>query len=250
MRIVTVTSRSYLIGTLVLLKSIGENGNLKCPVTVVSLDQLTNLEKDRIKSLVSDVDFFNIQELGVFNFKTEIISSRRTINLNKLLVLTLPYTQTCVMLDSDMLCLKDASEILRIKPYAACMNFGHLANMRGALNGRLPFNSGLLVFRPSLEEFNRIQQFADKFYKDFTRIEHIADQHIWNAYIHHSEIPITMLGMEFNVTDTLKNSHKNLYAQIEKKTIFYHFTWEKPWNSSHRLTNEQRIWNRFAESLS
>lgn len=250
MRIVTITSKSYLIGTLVLLRSIRTNGQLQCPVTIITLDEVTSDNREKIQGIAGEVDFFDIRELGLFRCKKGVFNKRGMACLNKLSVLNLPYEEPCLLLDSDMICLNRATLLLGVEPYAACFNVGSLTDMESAVNGRLPFNSGLLVFRPGRHEFGRIQDFADDFYGKGGPNNNLGDQHVWNAYIHHSRIPITMLSMEFNVTDTMRRKHGNFYSMVRHKTVFHHFASIKPWSDQPAASSEQYEWEKFAHGLS
>lgn len=231
MKFATAITDDFVPGLLALIKSIEENGEINFSFAVIKLSELSSHNIDLLKSLDTKVELFDREELGKFEFDKDLMMKKsRYQHLNKLLVYKLPYDEKMCLIDADMLCLGDISEIEDFKPISAGLNIGLVYPEN--VYGRPMFNTGLMVFEPDNSTFEEIQKFASKHVNEIW----YGDQAMLNLF-YYKNYPskVNILDFNWNVLISSKIFKKGLWEEVNQKKIkFLHYTILNPWNYSFK----------------
>jgi len=226
MKFVTIATEDFTPGVLTLIKSMEVNAGLKFDFTVIKLDEFSEETMQKFNQLQTNVEFFAAQELGQFEFDEELLEdNHRTLHQKKFLIYKLPYNEKMCYLDSDLLCLNDISDIEDFEPLTVAPNIGR--EDPETINNRPMFNSGLMIFQPSKQRFQELQEFAHQYDQKMM----YGDQRLLNEYyLNHCPEEVNYLGFNWNVMITSKRFRPNLYKKVQEEGIkFLHFTSFKPW---------------------
>ena len=233
-RLVIVTSGSYALGTAVVLRSMADRSRIAwsgAKATVITLDDLSASNRRMIESASAyPTEIVPMSDLPAWRFRADILKPHRAINMNKIRVMALPYEgETCWLMDSDLMCCGDMTPMLQVEPFAAGVNMGRMPPRHH--NNRVGFNSGFVIYRPSMARFEEMQRFADEFYRDSKRLS-LGDQHVWNSFmLNRYPREVQYLDLRWNATSTLAKAYPVAWRDVEPDVRLYHFTQEKPWNS-------------------
>jgi len=226
MKFATAVTDDYVPGLLALIKSIEENGKIDFSFAVLKLSDISNKNLNLLESLDTKVELFELDDLGKFEFDKNLMEmQKRYQHLKKLLVYNLPYDEKMCLIDADMLCLNDISNIENFSPISAGLNNGRVYPK--TIFDRPMFNTGLMIFKPKKESFKEIQKFAldqkDKIW--------YGDQAILNRF-YYKKYPenVNILGNNWNTLISIKRFNKRLWKDVKKEGIkFLHFTLVQPW---------------------
>lgn len=219
MKLVTLVNVSYLPGLFALLESLIENGRIKpgSPFFIVYLEPGVLEYRSQIEVFEFKFHFINVQDLGFV--AAPLKPSGRDnfeIALQKLLIFRIQDKGPLCFIDADMLCLNSIREAGQMDHFSVAPN-----------PRRKGFNSGFMVFRPSISLFNEIT----KYIQESNRLFRHGDQGVLNNFLE-ERYPDTI-----KLIDVLWNVDKKSY--LENKADFpdnqiklFHYISHKPWWSS------------------
>jgi len=226
MRFATAITDDYVPALLALIKSIEENGGIEFSFSIIQLSDISQPNIDLLESQGAEIEFFDRKELGTFEFDKNLMKKKdRYLNLDKLLVYNLPYDEKVCMIDADMLCLDDISNIENFEPVSAGLNIGSV--YPDTLYDRPMFNAGLMIIRPDKSIFDDIQHFASNMEEEIW----YGEQAVHNRY-YYAKYPekVNILGINWNVLISTKRFNKELWEKGKEEGIkFLHFTLVQPW---------------------
>lgn len=160
----------------------------------------------RLATPDAQIDIFTDQDVSdtVFNQVHQLeISSRRP----KLEVLRRSRFDKTIMLDADVVCLMDFSELFDLLEHAhlgavhdVIRRRDHLFPHPGIPRAHPVFNTGLLLFRKSHE----VQSFARKWSESMERSQSLIDQPSFRRLVWTTQIPFVSIPREYNVIQLLE----------------------------------------------
>jgi lipopolysaccharide biosynthesis glycosyltransferase len=222
LRFVTLTNKKYIPGTLAMINSMKINSGIEdLKFTVVTEPDVEKSDRGKIKSLGVSVKFVSRQSLGELDafdyFKPEF-----KVSLQKLLILKLK-EPLIYFIDSDMICLRDVSEMLEHKHFTSTLVFGR--NMKTQVLGRPHFSGGKFCIAPSQELFSEVIEFLN----DNPDIHYrLADQTVMN-YFMYTKYPndVHLLDIEWEMINHLYKYRPVTWQS--RKPRFIHYCNNKPW---------------------
>ncbi|KAK9377640.1 nucleotide-diphospho-sugar transferase [Lipomyces chichibuensis] len=176
----------------------------------VTRQNITRLENVGWKILVErDLDFENVD-------KSQIRPYHR-YNLNKLYLWSYTQYERIVFIDADTLCKNSIAELFQ-QP-------GEIAGAPDVWWDILTdtrFNSGVITFRPSIEEFHAmVKSVSDpRMHKP-----NDADQAFLNAYF---KFRFHALPYKYNYNIIMYQHHRNTWDRFWNEAVIVHFTTKKP----------------------
>ncbi|KAK9465947.1 nucleotide-diphospho-sugar transferase [Lipomyces arxii] len=181
----------------------------------VTPQNITRLERVGWTIVVErDLDFENVDESK--------IRSHHRHNLNKLYLWSYTQYERIVFIDADTLCKGQIGELFQ-QP-------GEIAGTPDVWWDILTdtrFNSGVITFRPSIEEFhNMIKAVSDpKMHKP-----NDADQAFLNAYY---RFRFNALPYKYNFNLVMYQFHRGTWDKLWDEAVIVHFTMKKPMPTRH-----------------
>lgn len=225
MKFVSMATQDYTPGVLTLIKSMEKNANLDFEFKIIQIGEYEKETKQKFQELETKIEFFKAEDLGNFEFDNDLLNTNRSTHQNKFLIYKLPFNEKMCYIDSDMICLDDISHLEKCKPFTACPNIGR--EDPETVYERPMFNAGLMVFQPSEERFQELQNFALEYDKEMN----YGDQRLFNEF-YYKNYPeeVNLLGFNWNVFITVKKYRPKLWKHVNQTGIkFLHFTNIKPW---------------------
>ncbi|XP_063698458.1 glycogenin-1 isoform X2 [Culicoides brevitarsis] len=209
------TNDSYALGALVLAKSL-KSLNTAYPCVVLVTDGVT----PTMRTTLSEV-FQTVQMVDLFDSKDEAHLSliRRPelgITFTKIACWKLTQFEKCVFLDADTLVLRNSDSLFDRDELSAAPDVGWPDC----------FNSGVFVFKPSMETYNKITEFA------LTEGSFDGgDQGLLNSYFSNwKDVPANHLPFVFNCSISTVYSYLPAFKRFEKDINIIHFLGSlKPW---------------------
>lgn len=176
----------------------------------VSAENKTRLEKAGWNIRVAQELYFD----GVDNSK---IREHHRHNLNKLHLWTWTEYEKIMFIDADMACKGSLRELWEVPG-----DFSAAPDVWWDILHDTRFNSGLIVFRPSVETFHdMVSKMSDlKYHKP-----NDADQAFLNAYY---EYRFFMLPMKYNFNLIMYEFHRPTWDLLWDEAVLIHFTVHKP----------------------
>lgn len=246
MNFVTLTSPSYLIGTLVLMQSVKQYGKLKnWSWTIMTLGELSKADKDKLQRVADDrlASIVNTDELPQFTWEGTITQERRRLLFNKLSAFCLPPKQYC-FLDSDMICTGDLTGLRTASMFTAVPQVGNMGPE--PINHRPMFNTGFFVFQASASLFHDMQTWCNQNIKGNIPL---GDQWMLNHFLYYTYPDLVKLfDLRYNTLQGLEAKHPRLWSQVAKDVRLYHFTSKKPWTGGQGPF--YRKWTQIANEVS
>jgi lipopolysaccharide biosynthesis glycosyltransferase len=223
MRLVTMADDSYAPGLAVLVHSLVNNSRLARPQMTVIMRKPINHEYRRaLGDLGCELEFVDLGDVGAVRPRPGMRRVRQA-TLQKVLVFNLPWSETSVFLDSDMVCLRDVTDIEALPAFAAAPHRGwDLARLP---DGRPVFNSGLFTFVPDADLSAEI---AD-FYATSSEPFELGDQMVLNRFF--AEVrpgAMTLLEEDWNTLTWAVVKHRNMSLDGVR---FLHFVGYNPWQN-------------------
>ncbi|GAA5923506.1 hypothetical protein JCM3775_000409 [Rhodotorula graminis] len=248
-----LTKTSYLQGALVLQHSLVQHGT-KYPFVVFATEELPEDARDILRRrgiAVRDIDYLEPPK----EQRKELDEHDRRFadTWTKLRVFEMAEYERLVLLDSDMLCVRNMDELLElpleegwIAAAHACTcnprklahypddwvpeNCGHTSAVRTTPLPHTSFskpthtrlNSGLVVLRPSLDTFSRMLSFLHTDPRVSTYS--FPDQDLLADFFEGRWLP---LSYRYNALKTLRYCHSPMWRDEDVKNV--HFILKKPW---------------------
>lgn len=216
----TMVNDAYVEGFICLYKSIVLNGEIGHPGFVVLCNEVSDLKKDLMSALP------NVTVIDTFDDDSAVpegLSDWQKACMKKLQVFKLTEYEKVIFVDADMLCLGSLASLVRTPAFAMVPNVGE--SLYPDINGRLTFNTGLMVIEPDNNMYEGMVNLASSM-KGGT----FSDQEIINRYMHFNDLVPRSLHIKYNAIISNKVGNSKLYSNLERSGIaLLHFTAYKPW---------------------
>lgn len=236
------TNDSYSVGALTLaasLKRVGTTRQLVCMVTNGVGEGMLNCLKQKFDHVVQ------VEELDSNDAANLKILDRHDLGITftKIRCWTLTQFSKCVFLDADVLALSHCDELFDRDEFSAAPDAGWPDC----------FNSGVFVFKPSMETYTNIMKFAGE-----TGSFDGGDQGLLNSYF--SDWPTKdiakHLPFTYNMVASATYSYLPAYTKFGKNVKIIHFIGAtKPWlihfdgrgephigNTEQHTKNHMQLW--------
>ena len=216
------TNENYALGALTLGQSLRQ-ANTSRTLTVLITVEVPALLQEQLRSvfdLVEVVDVLNSNDdvnLGLLK-RPEL-----GITFTKLHCWRLVQFSKCVFLDADCLVLKNVDELFEREEFSAATDVGWPDC----------FNSGVFVFRPSVDTYSRLLQFAVSV-GSFDG----GDQGLLNAFYSNwaTAESSRRLPFVYNMTTNVSYSYAPAFKQFRESVKIVHFIGaQKPWYYTYNL---------------
>jgi len=238
------TNDSYAVGVLVLAHSLRAAGSTRAIVVMVS-DQVSNSMRERLSEVCSKIKVVNVLDSGDSANLAVLARPELGITFTKLHCWTLTEYSKCVFLDADTLVVRNCDELFERDELSAASDAGWPDC----------FNSGVFVFKPSLETYNKLVQFAVS-QGSFDG----GDQGLLNSYFKDwaTKDISRHLPFIYNMTATAVYSYRPAYNQFGSEVRIVHFIgstkpWQVPDSSSFRTSapseHVELWWNIFQKHV-
>ncbi|XP_017837950.1 glycogenin-1 isoform X4 [Drosophila busckii] len=210
------TNDTYSLGALVLAHSLKRSGTAH-QLAVLVTPTVSDAMRDRLKdvyNLVQEVNVLDSQDAANLAL---LARPELGVTFTKLHCWRLEQYEKCVFLDADTLVLKNCDELFEREELSAAPD----------VSWPDCFNSGVFVFKPSLDTFNKITEFAIK-HGSFDG----GDQGLLNQYFADwSTADIKKhLPFVYNVTAYASYCYLPAFKQFRDKIKILHFAGKlKPW---------------------
>lgn len=219
------TNENYALGALTLgksLRSVNTNRKLTCMIT----SEVPSVLVDHLRSvfdLVEVVDVLNSDDdVNLALLKRPELG----VTFTKLHCWRLTQFKKAVFLDADCLVLKNIDDLFDREELSAATDIGWPDC----------FNSGVFVFRPSLETYSRLLAFAVS-----TGSFDGGDQGLLNAFFSgwSTAESSRRLPFVYNMTTNASYSYAPAYKQFKESIKVVHFIGaQKPWYYSYNLDTQ------------
>lgn len=245
MRLVTTLSREFVPGLAALLNSLVRNsGRADLDLTVITYGDIPQTDRDLLRSQGIDTEFVPAPALGTFEFDRQLSKiARMRPNFDKILMWRLPYQETCLYLDADILCLNPLVGIEKQPSLGVVVNqsqIGKPARCDAAIyrSRHWIWNAGVMFFRPSLEVFDAIQEYA----RSYRQAIRFGDQIVHNDFFS-SQRPadVHYLDMAWNTSIWVKEKFPYLWHPESIKLLHY-ADGAKPFFGPPRMAWQQPLW--------
>ncbi|CAF3804114.1 unnamed protein product [Adineta steineri] len=230
------TNDGYALGALVLAESLRQVGTQANLVVLIS-NHLSDLIKETLESCFDEVII--VDELNS-NDEEHLALLRRPelgITYTKINCWLLEQYTKCVFLDSDCVVLRNIDDLFQREELSAAPDAGWPDC----------FNSGVFVYKPSKETFNKLMTFASEQDASFDG----GDQGLLNHYFSNwrTEDISRHLPFTYNVTANAFYSYLPAVTRFRHDIHVIHFAGAmKPWQLSYNPQNEQLSGNLTGQS--
>lgn len=216
------TNDSYSIGALTLAQSL-RNANTNRQLTVLITNSVSNAVQTRLREAFDHVVVVNV------------LDSNDSLNLDLLKRPDLGVTFTkfhcwrltqftkCVFLDADCLALTNVDDLFEREEFSAAADVGWPDC----------FNSGVFVYKPSLETYSNLMKFA----LDYGSFDG-GDQGLLNSFFNtwSTGDSSRRLPFGYNMTSNVSYSYAPAYRQFKHTIKIVHFIGaNKPWKYTYDL---------------
>ncbi|XP_046450349.1 glycogenin-1-like isoform X3 [Daphnia pulex] len=213
------TNDSYAVGALVLAHSL-KSANTTRPLVVMITDQVSTAMRDRLGAVSCLVQEVNVMDSHDSAHLALLARPELGITFTKLHCWALTAFSKCVFLDADTLVIQNCDELFEREEFSAAADAGWPDC----------FNSGVFVFRPSLETYSKLLSFAVS-EGSFDG----GDQGLLNSYFADwaTKDISRRLPFIYNMTASGSYSYRPAYKQFGKNVRIVHFIGSpKPWQAS------------------
>jgi len=163
-----------------------------------------------------------IQDLEFEGVNIKDIRAHHRHNLNKLNLWKWTEYEKIVFIDADVVCKGSVQELLDMPADFAASPDVWWYKLTDTL-----FNSGVIVFRPSMETFHdMIPKVSDPNYHS----PNDADQAFLNAYY---KFRFFALPYKYNFNLVMYQYHREVWDKLWPEAVFVHFTMRKPRRTDH-----------------
>lgn len=210
------TNDTYSLGALVLAHSLKHAGTAH-QLAVLVTPGVSESMRDKLKDVYNVVQEVNVLDSQDAANLALLARPELGVTFTKLHCWRLMQFEKCVFLDSDTLVLQNCDELFEREELSAAPD----------VSWPDCFNSGVFVFKPSLETFSKITEFALK-HGSFDG----GDQGLLNSYFSdwaHTDIQ-KHLPFIYNVTAYASYCYLPAFKQFKDKIKILHFAGKmKPW---------------------
>ncbi|KAK4026272.1 glycogenin-1 isoform X2 [Daphnia magna] len=213
------TNDSYAVGALVLAHSL-KSVNSTRPLVVMITDQVSSAMRNRLGEISCRVQEVNVMDSKDSAHLALLARPELGITFTKLHCWTLTDFSKCVFLDADTLVIQNCDELFDREEFSAAADAGWPDC----------FNSGVFVFRPSMETYGKLVEFAVA-EGSFDG----GDQGLLNSYFADwaTKDISRRLPFIYNMTASASYSYRPAYKQFGKNVRIVHFIGSpKPWQAS------------------
>lgn len=213
------TNDSYAVGALVLAHSL-KSVNTTRPLVVMITDQVSSAMRNRLGSVSCLVQEVNVMDSHDSAHLALLARPELGITFTKLHCWALTDFSKCVFLDADTLVIQNCDELFEREEFSAAADAGWPDC----------FNSGVFVFRPSMETYSKLLSFAVS-EGSFDG----GDQGLLNSYFSDwaTKDISRRLPFIYNMTASGSYSYRPAYKQFGKNVRIVHFIGSpKPWQAS------------------
>ncbi|KAI9563061.1 hypothetical protein GHT06_010518 [Daphnia sinensis] len=213
------TNDSYAVGALVLAHSL-KSVNSTRPLVVMITDQVSSAMRNRLSEVSCRVQEVNVMDSQDSAHLALLARPELGITFTKLHCWTLTEFSKCVFLDADTLVIQNCDELFDREEFSAAADAGWPDC----------FNSGVFVFRPSMETYGKLVAFAVA-EGSFDG----GDQGLLNSYFSDwaTKDISRRLPFIYNMTASASYSYRPAYKQFGKNVRIVHFIGSpKPWQAS------------------
>lgn len=243
-RFVTAVDEAYLPAILALAQSMKENAKIPVRFTAMLYGPLSDKSRDKILSVGVPFDFIELNELGKFEFPREwTFTPRMTPNFNKPLIWLLPFDHMVCYIDSDVLCLNSlvgmhAFESLSVVPMQSSIRLGPDCDDAYRPSGMVPWNAGIMWFKPDPEVFDGLQRHA----RSYDGPIKYGDQVIHNDYFAEwRRDDVHYLESNWNMSTWVSQKYPDMFDQTKVRLL--HFAHNaKPWSDEPSHEWMHRWW--------
>lgn len=218
-----ITNESYLPG-LKVLKSSLDSVNSIYPLHVVVKNDISHTFLEKIKNIVTDNRIIKIGDIPIKANIKDSKYSHWAETFFKLNVARLIQFKKVIMLDLDLLILKNIDELFQW-PHLSAVTSGKIANQEWDM-----FNSGVLVIEPNIEYFNNLMLLIEPVEKKLNGT--FGDQDIFQASIPNWEEKTELHLPE--IYNEYYRCAKKLAATLENGwndiKVLHFWGKKKPWN--------------------
>lgn len=218
--ITLATNDAYALGVLVLAHSL-KAAKTRKPLVVM----ITHQVSETMKARLSEVSYL-VQQVNVIDSEDSArlaLLSRPELGITftKLHCWTMTRFSKCVFLDADTLVIQNCDELFQREEFSAAPDVGWPDC----------FNSGVFVYRPSLNTYWKLLDFAVT-EGSFDG----GDQGLLNSFFSDWATKDTSRRLPFiyNMTSSAAYSYKPAYLKFRDNVKIVHFIGTKPWNVEHR----------------
>lgn len=246
-RFVTTLDTSYVPALMALLQSLKERAGIPFRFAVIDYG-LREEDRELINGMGVDIDWYKREVLGDFVLDpTHSMEPRMRPNLWKPLMWLLPYDETVMYIDSDVLCLNSLQGIYDLVSLSVVVNQSSVAtcnpdsdkNYRPS--GYLPFNAGIMVYRPNVSVFYEMQKFAGREY--LNGVIRYGDQIVQNDFFSFCR-PEMLHYMNVNWNFSVLLSHQQPHLYNPTHVRFLHWAQEaKPWTHEPPFEWQSVFWD-------
>jgi len=234
------TNDSYAIGVMVLAHSLRAVQTTR-PLVVMVGDHVSSAMRSQLSEVCCLVKEVNILDSEDSAHLALLARPELGITFTKLHCWTLTQFSKCVFLDADTLVIKHCDELFERDEFSAAPDAGWPDC----------FNSGVFVFRPSMETYGKLMEFAVT-QGSFDG----GDQGLLNLYFSDwaTKDVTQRLPFTYNMTATAVYSYRPAYQQYGRQVRIVHFIGSpKPWqmsdgSASHPQASREHIgiwWDLF-----
>jgi len=213
------TNDAYCLGALVLAHSLKRVGTSRKIVIMVT-DSVTPSMKTKLGSIFDEVVTVNIMDSQDDTNLRLLTRPDLGVTFTKLHCWKLTQYSKCVFLDADTLVLHNVDDLFQREELSACPDVGWPDC----------FNSGVFVYKPSLETYKALLEFASK-HGSFDG----GDQGLLNMFFNtwaHEDIR-KHLPFVYNVVSSTFYFYAPAFKQFAMNTKIVHFIGaKKPWHHS------------------
>lgn len=221
------TNDGYALGALVVAQSLRKVGTQRNLVVLIS----NNISDLLRRTLVTSFDNVVVVDELNSNDKEHLSLLSRPelgVTFTKINIWLLEKYSKCVFLDADVVVLRDIDDLFAREEFSAAPDAGWPDC----------FNSGVFVFKPSKDTFNKLVQFASQQNASFDG----GDQGLLNAFFStwRSADISRHLPFTYNVTSNTFYSYVPAVTQFRNDIRVVHFAGAlKPWQLTYNPQNEQ-----------
>ncbi|CAF0980543.1 unnamed protein product [Brachionus calyciflorus] len=218
------TNENYALGALTLGQSL-RNTNTNRRLTVLITTEVPQLLVDQLKSVYDFVELVDVLDSQDSANLALLKRPELGVTFTKLHCWRLTQYRKCVFLDSDCLVLHNVDDLFNSEEFSAVSDIGWPDC----------FNSGVFVFRPSLDTYSRLLDFAVS-QGSFDG----GDQGLLNAFYPNWN----RLSFVYNMTTNASYSYAPAYKQFKNTVKIVHFIGaQKPWYHTYNLDTQNVIGN-------
>lgn len=210
------TNDSYSLGALALAQSL-RNTNTNRKLTIMITRGVSDNVQSRLKEVFDHVELVNVMD-SMDSLNLSLLNRPDLgITFTKLHCWRLIQFSKCVFLDADTLVLKNVDDLFEREEFSASADVGWPDC----------FNSGVFVYKPSLETYSSLQKFALE-----TGSFDGGDQGLLNSYFSSWSTGDSSRRLPFvyNMTTNVSYSYAPAYKQYKDSVKIVHFIGaNKPW---------------------